>query len=237
MTTTLAEDTTAVVLTADQIVQKARETYAALASYSDEGQIVDPVGGATTKFTTLLTRPNLYRIEWEQHDESLLGLDSFAVQSVWSTGAGNFLQIGLGAQWQPDRPTALANAASPSGGAVTIVPMAFFKMQWPDTLNEPEGAWVLSGNEPVGGVDCSVVTRNSRGHSTTLWIGKPDFLIRQVQTAISREAIQSAAASVDAELARHLHGFTLVETHTNIVVNHAFLRSDFTPSSYSFGIE
>jgi hypothetical protein len=237
MTSALADGTITGGLSADQIVQKAKETYATLASYSDEGQIVDPVGGATTRFTTVLTRPNLYRIEWEQHDESLKGRDRFAVQTVWSTGAGNFLQIGLGSQWQPDRETALANAASPSGGAVTIVPMTFFNMKWPDTLDNSEGSWVLERNEPTDGVDCYVVTRNSRGHSTTLWIGKTDSLIRQAKTDISREAIQSAAASVDAELARHLHGFTLVETHTNIVVNHGYLRSDFTPSSYTFGIE
>jgi len=52
MTSALADGTITGGLSADQIVQKAKETYATLASYSDEGQIVDPVGGATTRFTS-----------------------------------------------------------------------------------------------------------------------------------------------------------------------------------------
>jgi hypothetical protein len=50
---------------------------------------------------------------------------------------------------------------------------------------------------------------------------------------ISPEAMREMAASVPEmgpELFPAMHGFTLTETHTNIVLNRKFSRADFIPS-------
>ena len=76
-------------------------------------------------------------------------------------------------------------------------------------------AWTGKWTENVGAVSCYVFTKGVLGQTNTLWIGKQDFLIHQVRTIINMEAMP---------------GFAATETHTNIVVNRKFTRSDFVPS-------
>ena len=230
-TTALASETASSGLSAGQILQATKDTYASLTSYGDEGRIVDASGGVTTIFSTVLARTNFYRIEWVAHDDSRNTFMGAGVQSVWSAGAGDFLNVGRGTRWQQNREFALANAASAGGVLVTTVPMAFFQVQWPDALDDSAAEWVRAADERAGGNDCYVLLLASRGQTKTLWIGKQDFLVRQVQTVINYAAMRDSAASINAELARRLHGFTLTETHTNIVVNHSVTRTDFVPSS------
>src|SRR6266705_2801855 len=91
------------------------------------------------------------------------------------------------------------------------------------------GIWRKPANRREGGQYRLLrFTRNLQGQTKTLWIGKQDFLIHQLRTVTSAEAL-SAAAKWDPEIMSALHGFTSIETHTNIVVNKQFLRSDFVP--------
>src|SRR5215469_15102420 len=59
-------------LTGGQIFETMRENYASLLSYSDEGKIITTMGDTaiTTRFTTRLSRPNYYRIQWNQFSQS-----------------------------------------------------------------------------------------------------------------------------------------------------------------------
>jgi len=216
-------------LSPDEIFKKAQENYAALTSYSDEGKTVAIMGGATniTTFTIRLARTNFYQIEWQNTESS----DSTAdpdIQAVWSSGAGDFLEKGLGAQKQADRDIALARAAELSGGAAGTIPRTFFNMEWGNPLGGSGFGESRQTDEPAGGVDCYVLSKESPGRTTTLWIGKRDFLIHQVRTVTRVEAMQGVE-NWDPEMISHLHGFTSTETHANIVLNKQFLRSDFVP--------
>jgi hypothetical protein len=132
-----------------------------------------------------------------------------------------------------NRDIALAKAAAFSSGAAVTIPMAFFSMQSEDELGSLVFGESRQTDGKVGNVDCYVFTRESQGQTKTLWIGKQDFLIHQLRTVTSAEAMQ-AVAKWDPEIMSDLHGFTLTETHTNIVVNKQFLRSDFIPSMPHF---
>ena len=93
-------------LTPGEIFEKARAAYAALTSYSDQGTIVATLNGLTitTTFKIKLARPNLYRIEWLQTNDSPFSMTTTKPQSVWSAGDGDFLDVlGQGPKKQPTR--------------------------------------------------------------------------------------------------------------------------------------
>jgi hypothetical protein len=225
-------------LSTAQIFKKAQETYASLTSYSDEGRVVTAMDGDTTItfiiFTTRLARPDFYLIEWNRTSESSCYTRDTSAQGVWSSGAGDFLQAECGVQTQGNREFALANAAAFSGGATATIPRIFFPQQggWEEQLDDLALSEKRQAGGKVGNISCYVFTRESQGQTNTLWIGKQDFLIHQVRTVISTEAMQAAAARgpIGPEFIPTLHGFTLTETHINIVLNRKFSRWDFIPS-------
>src|SRR6267142_2833326 len=111
-----------------EIIRKTQETYASLASYSDEGQIVATMDGTTNTitFTIRLARTNFYRVQWEQNSETSFPPDSARVQAVWSSGAYHFLEMGYGPHDEVSRDIALTEAADLSGGAAVTIPRIFF---------------------------------------------------------------------------------------------------------------
>lgn len=240
MTVVLSNDVAADNLSPGQIFQKAQDTYAALTNYSDEGHIIATMNDTTitTAFTIRLARTNFYRVEWEQTVESTYSTNHTEAQAVWSSGSGNFLEMGHGPQNEDSRDIALAKATEVSGGAAGTIPRTFFNMQWGDQLGGSGLNQNQQADEKVGDVDCYVFTRESQGRTKTLWIGKQDFLIHQIRTVTSAEAMQAmlAKAKVDPELIALLqtgypHGVTSTETHTGVVVNNQLLRSDFIPTN------
>ena len=102
-------------LTKDEIIQKAKDAYASLSTYSDEGNVVTTSSGrtSTTAFTIRLSRPNLYRIEWQESSPYFT-----RNAAVWSAGQGDFLNldIGLGAQKQESQDLAIGGATGVSEG-------------------------------------------------------------------------------------------------------------------------
>ncbi len=120
-------------LTAAEIIRKSQEAYAALSSYSDQGQTISSIGAtavAPHKFSIKLARPNLYRIEWEQN------MGFFDQKgAAWSTGNGDFFKMGDGpAQTLTDKEQALGSATGVSGGAASTNPGPFFKINWGNQL-------------------------------------------------------------------------------------------------------
>ena len=234
----LAGEATGDDLSTTQIFKKVQETYASLTSYSDEGRVVTAMDGDTTItfiiFTTRLARPDFYLIEWNRTGESSCYTTDTSAQGVWSSGAGDFLQAECGVQPQGNREFALAHAAAFSGGATATIPRIFFPQQGDreEQLVDLALREKRQADGQVGDINCYVFTQELRGQTNTLWIGEQDFLIHQIRTVISTEAIQAAAASgsMGPELIPALHGFTSTETHINIVLNRKFSRSDFIPS-------
>jgi len=244
MTIALSQEIASNELSPGQIFQKVQARYAALDTYSDQGQIVTLGGDKNvTTFTIRLARENFYRIEWAQQCESSPGTKP-TPQAVWSTGVFNLLETGRGAEKQYTRELALANAAPPSSGAATTIPLIFFNIQdraLGIQVDDLDVDVCRQTDEPVGGVDCYVFSKESSGQTRTLWVGKQDFLIRQVRTVTSAAAaaamlakLNTAPASIGLPQGAASLAFTTVETHANIVVDQPFSRQDFAPSFPSF---
>jgi outer membrane lipoprotein-sorting protein len=221
------------VLLPGEIFKRAQEKYASLTSYSDEGKSVGHFNGATitTSFAIRLARPNFYRIKWEQSTESTAGATKNKPQEVWSAGQGDFLDmLGNGGQKQASQELALAGATGISGGAAATIPGTFFNMNWGDQLGGLAANRKQLAGEKVGDVDCYVFTRELNGAVNTLWIGKQDFLIHQVRTVTSAEAVKAnmeeAAKRNPAMILppQKFESITATETHTNIVLNQTFRR-------------
>jgi outer membrane lipoprotein-sorting protein len=224
---------------AKEIFEKAREAYAALTSYTDQGKIVASLNGLTitTTFKIKLARPNLYRVEWVQTNDSANSTTITKPQSVWSAGEGDFLDmLGRGPKKQPSQEMALASATGISGGAAATIPSAFLKTQWGDQLGGAARSDTQQADEKVGDTDCYVFSRSLKGRTSTLWIGKQDFLIHQARTLTSAAAMKAAldgAAKINPSVAARMpafvpHDLTSTETHTNIVLNQKLTASDFT---------
>jgi hypothetical protein len=200
-----------------QIFQKVKDNYASMITYSDEGNVVITMNGTNViHFSTRLARANFYLIEWTRAGESTYPAASGKAQAVWSSGAGDFLQAEAGVQFEGTREIALIHGAIYSGRATVTVPRMFFERRWED---EPIDDLVFSvtrlADEKVGDFNCYVFTRGAMGATNTLWIGKQDFLIHQVQAIAQMESMPAV---------------TFTETHASIVLNRKFSRTDFIPT-------
>jgi outer membrane lipoprotein-sorting protein len=224
-------------LTPGEIFEKAREAYAALTSYSDQGTVIATLNGLTitTTFKIKLARPNLYRIDWLQTNDSPFSIPA-KPQSVWSDGTGDFLDmLGQGPQKQASQEMALGGATGISGGAAATIPSEFFKTNWGDRLGAATRNDKQQPDEKIGDTDCYVFSGSIKGNTSTIWIGKQDFLIRQVRTLTSAAAMKAVideAAKVDPGAAAHIpaippHDLTSTETHTNLVLNPKLAPPDF----------
>jgi hypothetical protein len=231
-----SSDTSADIESPYQIFQKVQDNYVSLSSYSDEGQIITAVDGTTdtaAEFNIRLARPGFYQIEWSQYGGSSYAAEDAGIRAVWSSGAGDYVDLRWGVQKQYNRDVALAKAEAASGSAAVTIPQMFFDTQWQDQRDDSILDEKRLADEKVGRVDCYVLVRElQNGETKTFWVGKQDFLIREIRTEISVKAIQQAwagAAGRPAMIA-NFQGISSIETHTNIVVNKAFSREDFIPS-------
>jgi RNA polymerase sigma factor (sigma-70 family) len=223
--------------TAQEIIKKSQNAYAALTSYSDDGKEAGSVGTAKVAphtFSIKLARPDLYKIEWTQD------MGFYAQKgSVWSAGNGDYLEMESATKPEkyPNPDAALSAAMGISGGASGSIPKSFFDLH-SGRLEVALRSASRKPDEKIGGVDCYVLTETTGGRTQTLWIGKPDFLIRQIETDTSAAVLK---ATLDEEAKKHpeiqamlLRGnvggdVKSVETHANIVVNQAMSQTDFTP--------
>jgi RNA polymerase sigma factor (sigma-70 family) len=222
-------------LSAQEIVIRSQEAYAAFSSYSDEGNTVATVGTsdvAPHTFTIRLARPNLYRIEWAQDS-------GFFAQTgvVWSAGNGNFTTMTAlnGPRTNSSMEMGLSGATGVSGGAAGSIPGTFFGMKWGNQLGAAMQSATLKPEEKIGDIDCYVLSQSKNGRARTLWIGKQDLLIRKIETTTSAAVLQAileeeARKHPEMNLPTSAKGDTKsVETHTNIVVNQKFSAVDFAP--------
>jgi outer membrane lipoprotein-sorting protein len=237
-----AQDTSQSQLTKEEIFQRSKAAYAALTSYSDEGKSVVTLNGLTITraFTIRLSRPNLYRIAWQDSYSDPAAAPLKRAMVVWSSGSGDFLDMGYGkeAEKHKNLEDALAGATGISGGAAGEIPAAFFNTEWANPFCCLARGLKQQADEKVGDADCYVFAGESNGNTRTIWISKQDFLVRQIRnvtTAAGMKAAMERAAKVvppePDEPNIELTGSTSVETHSNIVVNQRFVEADFVPAS------
>jgi RNA polymerase sigma factor (sigma-70 family) len=258
-------------LTVQEIAKQSQDVYAALTSYSDTGTVTSEGSGKTltTTFTTRLQRPNFFRLEWTS-----TGGSYNSKGAAWSEGTGNFFQMGAAGQnATPQKMNSMqqtfASAMGVSSSAASI-PATFFKQPFGDILGVPAlGRSQLKRNSDgkIGNADCFVISStllpvklpNNTGTSgtstTTLWIGKHDHLIHQIQqttegasivlppendseieTILARQnkpATPENIAALRTELNTQSQSasgkFVFTQAHENISVNQKFSPSDFAP--------
>jgi outer membrane lipoprotein-sorting protein len=219
---------------AADIVKQSLEKYASLTSYSDEGATISTLGTTIAKsyiFTLKLARTNLYQVVWRQAGE-ISG-------AAWSAGSGDFLWPGTGSELRKckDRETALASATGISGGVAANLPGTFFNMNWGGLLRAYQTAFARAPDDKVGEVDCFVLTHEAEGHANTVWIGKADFLIHQIETDTSGKAVRAALeaqakknpqirAMLDSADPQVSQDVKTIETHRNIVINPPLLPAN-----------
>jgi len=225
-------------LTNADIFKKSQAAYAALTSYSDEGKTVATLNGTTitTTFSIKLARPELYRIQWTQSTESATGFKTTSgAQAVWSDGTGNFLEMLGGKQEQSTLEGALGGATGISGGAAATVPSSFFNINWGNRLRGGITNQKRQADQTVGDVDCYVFSSDQKNGKQTLWIGKGDFLIHQMRTETSAEAMKAMmadAAKRNPQVAARLPKMEFTEnisteTHEHIAANQKLAPVDF----------
>jgi hypothetical protein len=226
------------ILSAAEIIKQTRAKYASLSSYRDEGTAVATLGtnlASGNAFTIKLARTNLYQIVWRQAGElhAPKGV-------VWSAGSGDFLWKGKGSKPEKavSQEKALASATGSSGGAAASVPSIFFKMSMGNPMSMAAIAGTRSADDKVGDVDCYVVTHGVGGRTNTLWIGKADFLIRQIENDTSAAALKDLLeaqakanpqirALIEANGAQMFQDSKSVEMHQKIVINPPLIPADF----------
>jgi RNA polymerase sigma factor (sigma-70 family) len=219
-------------LTVQEIVNRAKDAYAALSSYSDDGKTTSTVGStvvAPHTFTIKLARPNLYRVAWRQ--DSMFYVQAGA---AWSAGAGDFLKMGDSTQKCSSQEAALSGATGISGGAAGSIPGTFFKMNWGNQFGPVIKSATRKADEKIGDTDCYVLTEEKDGRTRTLWIGKQDFLIHQIENVTSAEAMRTmmeteAKKHPELKLMMLTNGqeSKSIENHEHIVVNQKFSQADF----------
>ena len=222
-------------LTAGEILNLSAQHYAALSTYSDQGQVVTTIDGmvSTTTFITHLARPGCFLVEWQRTRRTSTTSTTSNTRAVFSLGAGDFLETGQGPQDEFNPDIALEMASPFSGGASVTIPMTFFQMSAGDELDGTGFGENRLPDEKVGKIDCFVLTSKRQDRTKTLWIGRKDFLIHQVQTVVGAQTIWDDMAHVtneSSESSTLLQQWTSTETITNIVVNQTLSRSDFSPN-------
>jgi len=186
---------------AEEILNKVFEKYASLSSYSDNGRTFTDF--ATNTFSIKLGRPDLYRMEWDAVGRGL-GFSGAA----WSAGDGHFLFY-TGPTWQDtqrySRMKGLGEGfefyGNISGGAALTIPPAFFGKPVSDEF----GLLAMSSNflkredAKIGDIDCYVLTGHLKARAdipVSLWIGKNDLLIHQIQrTTLAPDPTVAAATN------------------------------------------
>jgi hypothetical protein len=228
-------------LTAKEIAQKSLDAYAALTSYSDTGKVVMSQTGkqsTTVTFDIRLQQPNLFQIRWRQIS------DNTTNKGYWRSDPGNnfgedqsYFWTGTFDEetntkpiiaWIPMALTGLDESLRDTA----IVPAIFLKFKqkfaMPDVLapivsTQTTANITLDGGK-IGGTHCYVISiayepiNNQHSHTpgtlTQLWIGKQDYLLRQVRSTMTISGKKPGK-------------MTLTQTHEHILLNQKFSTADF----------
>ena len=230
-------------------------------SYSSVGEttldLFTPAMGSQKShytFSIKLARPNLYRIEWEQHSPYMN-----TSGAAWSAGAGNFISVPGQKPMQPkDMSAALSMATGLSGRAAATIPPIFFGLSF-NSLKVVDAAF--GPDADIEGDPCYVITGKTKTSGVTIWISRKSKLLRQIRNDISaptkipdmtdeqaKSVIQSMGQTPTAEAIKRAKeqmnamramssGMTgsMIQVQQKIVVNAALSKADFAPQATPAG--
>ncbi len=243
---------------------QAQATYDKMQSYSSSGDVtsnvsltnVGPVESHYT-FSIKLKRPNLYRVQWDQHAPFMT-----TSGAVWSAGDGNFVTVP--GQANPihakDMSFALSMATGISGTAAATVPSIFFGLNF--NSFKPSTAARYEQDANIEGDPCYVITEKLNNGKTeasaktlTMWISRRSKLLRQIRqdlngpvkipemtdeetkkviesmgqkpTAPAVKQMKEQMASMRAMMSSGMLG-SIIQVQRQIVVNAALSKADFT---------
>jgi hypothetical protein len=217
---------------ADEVLQRSKNAYTSLTSYSDEGVLTLNWPGliTTSQFSARMSRPDLYRVLWmsPNHEEV-----------VWSAGAGDFIRR-QGSSVEDEEEEFRARGIKDEGtikklskenvlsgpDCVTLLPGIFFDVLSRNPLRPAPDEKSLPG-EKIAGVDCYVVEGSwLPKYDLTIWIGKLDFLIRQIRTVRTRGNESTAANQPWLTSPAKI---VSIETHGKLIINRKYTPKDFLP--------
>jgi hypothetical protein len=176
---------------AAQVLARVNEVYAACQSYRDTGvaRVTTISSGMSRQdsqpFATAFVRPDRFRFDFggrgprvgELWLRPVIWFDGTTVRA-FSPGDGQ-------PRTYPSVTAALLDADAASAGTSVLIP----RLLAPDAMPGPGITNVLhpvvTGGESVAGVECVKIEGRLNDVLVTIWVGRPDFLIRQL--AGSRE--------------------------------------------------
>jgi len=242
---------------AANLLAQVQATYDKMQSYLSVGDVTEKISVPTFgpqeahySFSIKLARPNLYRIEWEQHAAYMTSSGT-----AWSAGDGNFVTVPY--KTSPvkaqDMATAFSMATGVSGTAAATVPSIFFGLKGDSLRGFTDGTF--GPDAEVQGDPCYVISVKTETIGETLWISKKSKLLRQERTDINgaikipqmtdedvKKALQSMGQTPTAEAIKQMKaqmaamravtsgatGF-FIQTQRQIVLNASLHKADFTP--------
>jgi hypothetical protein len=224
-------------LEADAILQKVSELYKELPSYSVHGESVanmdmsqvnamlkDPIH-ATANYTMLLGRGGRYRVDWER---DMGGVPMKG--SGWSTGKGDFVEMGKSVVRMKNLAQAFTTISTTSGTLGMFIATTFFHQT--NSLELALKSFAKTNNETLNGHKCYVLTGEIARQKMFFWIHRDDFLIAQAKMILSGKLDEAdlvglnAVQKRQAEMAAKIKG-DIVDTYDNIETNRAVTEADF----------
>ena len=189
-------------LTADAVLERSRDKYAALKSYADTGAVITEINGGSSillkerhTFTTYFRAPKQFFFDFKadpaaSNDRFVLWIDGAEVNSWWkATGVHETYPRGQGA-------TGFATGDLPTKGTVGLI--AAFLLPGLKNIFTDLKETHLVGMEKIGEHRCykiagifapaygnGVVTSTS---PMTLWVDAESFLIRKIFTDTPKES-------------------------------------------------
>lgn len=189
------------------MLDRVESTYASLTSYESTGSTEEKIDSRTLagSFRMRLGRPQFYWVEYEFQGPGLTNRGA-----AWNDGTGSYFANDVAKQTSE---LAGANAANTNnvlrlptmgpaknlgdlgdvtGGATSLVPFLFYGIsnkgiRADGQLDRTRVAWQPA--EKVGATDCHVLSSATGERTTTVWIGRRDFLVHK-----SRQVIKSKLA-------------------------------------------
>ncbi len=169
-----------------ELLERVRQTYADLETYSDLGEIETTTGAAGNRRTTLrffeTAASAAAGFLWRTHGETDAG---FEERVVWTEGGDAFVYSSAYRQYKPVPSLAgeLAHGWGTGSYEALVVPLLLAGAQ--DALSDPTAA-VVEGAEPCAEATCWVVSSTRMAGTVTrrLSIHQETLLIHQVEVTI-----------------------------------------------------
>lgn len=206
--------------TAGEIIDQTKAAYAALSSYSDSGTCTATISGniLTIRSTVKLQRPNLYKIEWAERLNPKAATE-MAKGEAWSDGTDNYwftAPAGQEANAKPekakDRDAAFFGAITGGGVMATAIPKLFFDQSFAGLIDLASSTAKRQQDKQIGGIDCYVLAgatlpalaKTAGNKQATLWIGKKDHLIHNVEMTIQSPHMAETPVVTDEQIKKVL---------------------------------